>query len=234
MIGNLPLWKPLLQFLLTPTLDQAYLLQWWYHQRKDFSWFPPLPLGIHSLKFLNVVSRSLQEEPVSAQVQIKPVWTSVSACYESLSLIKWNRNVSLSASLIHTWEKACLIMSPHKATGLRRFWTSTLQSKLNLIEVAQSPSNHSIKGHLGLPLLLHQRQYALLYSVLLLVWLLCVGEHSLSPWVSLLTLSTIPFFSWFWIILSYSSRLMGTFCNFLMRLDSRAIVRGGWMSSFRQ
>ena len=114
--------------------------------------------------------------PNKAYVNLK-----VSTCDESLPLIQWNFNVSRSASLIRTWEKACLIMSPHKATGSRRFRTSTLQRKWNFIEVAQSLSNHSSKGHLGLPFLLHQRQYVWLYSVTLLLWLLCVGDNVLAP-----------------------------------------------------
>ena len=72
-------------------------------------------------------------------------------------------------------------MSPHKATGSRRFRTSTLQRKLKFIEVAQSLSNRSSKGHLGLPFLLHQRQHALFYSVTLLLRLLFVGDNILSP-----------------------------------------------------
>ena len=73
----------------------------------------------------------------------------VSTCEESLALIQWNRKVSRSASLSGTCKKACLIMSSHKATGLRRFLTITLQSKF--VEVAQSQSNLSLKGHVGLP-----------------------------------------------------------------------------------
>ena len=51
-----------------------FLPKRWCHQHKDL-FFLPHALGFQFLKLLKVVSRSLEEETATEQVQIKPAWT---------------------------------------------------------------------------------------------------------------------------------------------------------------
>ena len=61
--------------------------------------------------------------------QTMPRWiTKPQICEGSISLIQWKQRASWSASRICTCKNACL-RSPQKATSLKRFWTSTLQSR---------------------------------------------------------------------------------------------------------
>ena len=53
---------------------------------------------------------------------------SVSICFGSFSFIQWNRNASLSSSLMRTCRKACF-MSPQSDTEKNLFLTSTLQNR---------------------------------------------------------------------------------------------------------